>query len=310
MSKKQRILVVDDERIYRKTLSDILEENLDVIVAKNGEQALKRVRDDPDIDLIILDIMMPGMDGLEVLLQLKKSDDSINIPVIFITAMDSPKDEVCGLKLGAVDYINKPFHPEIVKLRVENHLRFVRQRRLLETLVGLDGLTEIANRRCFDETLKNEWQRSKRTKSPLSLAMIDVDYFKHFNDNYGHPRGDTVLKSVANTLTNCLHRLTDLAARYGGEEFVLLFPDTEAVGAETIAEKVRIAIGTLDITHNFSEIASHVTVSIGGTTMIATDDSPRILIEAADAMLYEAKETGRNKVVWGNNNGKTSLLSS
>lgn len=298
MTDKQRIMVVDDERLNRKLLSELLEEHYDIIVAKNGPQALQRVEASPDIDLILLDVMMPDMNGHEVLRRLKSNDATKEIPVIFITALNSTGDEEDGLALGAADYITKPFHPSIVKLRVGNHLRFVHQRKLLETLAGKDGLTEIDNRRRFDEVLEKEWRRSGRNGLPLSLAMIDVDYFKPFNDHYGHAHGDHALRSVASVLTWQLHRPADMAARYGGEEFILLFPDTDAEGAMVLAEKARSAMEALAIPHAQSAAAPHVTISIGGATMVGSEGSPRTLVEAADCTLYQAKAQGRNRVLW------------
>lgn len=298
MTGKQRIMVVDDERLNRKVLSELLDEHYDIIIAKNGQQALKRVEGNSDIDLILLDVMMPEMNGHEVLRRLKSEDSTKDIPVIFITALGSAGDEEIGLALGAADYISKPFHPSIVKLRVGNHLRFTHQRKLLETLAGKDGLTEIDNRRRFDEMLVKEWRRSARNGLPMSLAMIDVDYFKPFNDHYGHAHGDTALRSVANVLTWQLNRPADMAARYGGEEFILMFPDTDAEGARELAEKARAALEALAIPHALSTVAPHVTISIGGVTMIGSEASPQILLEAADSALYEAKARGRNRVVW------------
>ena len=258
---KQRILIADDERINRKVLSGLLEENHDVIIAKNGEQVLRRVKEDLTIDLILLDIMMPEMDGYDVLKALKGNESTKDIPVIFITSLDSVDSEEKGLKLGASDYIAKPFHPAIVKLRVENHLKFVRQRKLLETLAGCDGLTGINNRRYFDETLQKEWSKIKRNNLPLSLVMIDVDFFKKYNDYYGHGAGDSVLKSVASTIVSKLLRPGDSAARYGGEEFALILPETDIEGALCVTEKIRISIEKLAILHEKSDVGDYLTIS-------------------------------------------------
>lgn len=300
--KKHKILVVDDERFNRKVLSELLSEKHNIIVSKNGTQALERIEKNPDIDLILLDVMMPGMSGYDLLRRLKGRDKSKNIPVIFITALDSSDDEEKGLHLGAADYITKPFHPAIVRLRVENHLRFVRQRKMLEKLAGLDGLTEIPNRRNFDETLNKEWKRSSRNELPLSLAIVDVDYFKRFNDHYGHAHGDQTLKSVANLLKWGMRRKTDFAARYGGEEFALIFPETPANKAKERVERIRESIEGLKISHEYSATGPFVTVSIGGVTSISAQSSPELLIETADVMLYKAKNSGRNNVIWNSSN--------
>lgn len=296
--KKQQILIVDDEEVNRKLLSNMLKDTHELIMAENGEQALHIIEANPDIDLILLDVMMPEIDGFEVLECLKELERAKDIPVIFITALISFDNEEKGLRLGAVDYIYKPFRPAIVRLRIENQLHFVRQRKLLQTLVGQDGLTEIANRRRFDESLAKEWKRSQRNGLPLSLLMVDIDFFKLFNDHYGHAHGDLVLKSVAQALAQTIHRPSDLVARYGGEEFVLLLADTNEEGARIFAEKARTAIESLAIDHVHSQVASHITVSIGGATSLNEDSTAEQLLEAADAMLYQAKAQGRNRVVY------------
>ena len=298
MPDKQTILIVDDERINRQTLSYLLEDDYDIILAENGEQALKHVSETPSIDLILLDVMMPEMDGYEVLRRLNESDRSANAAVVFITSKSSVEYEEKGLKLGAVDYIHKPFHPTIIALRLQNHLRSVRQRKLLELMVGYDGLTEIANRRKFDETLEKEWLQSRRMGSPLSLAMIDIDYFKLFNDNYGHAEGDIALKATASALSKSIKRPTDFVARYGGEEFVLLLPDTDSAGGKSVAEKVCHSIEGQQILHGFSDVSDYVTVSIGGVTLTGTDEPPDTIVKIADEFLYRAKGAGRNRVIW------------
>ena len=298
MADRQRILIVDDERLNRKVLTELLEDRHDIVVAKNGPQALQWVKTNTDIDLILLDIMMPGMDGYDVLVQLKQIDHARDIPVIFISARDTAEDEERGLRLGAADYISKPFHAAVVRLRVETHLRIVRQHKLLETLAGHDGLTEIPNRRLFDQVLEKELARSARCGSPLSVAMIDVDFFKQYNDCYGHAQGDHVLKSVAQVLCNTLSRKTDFVARYGGEEFALILPDTDIAGAAELGEKIRLTVEAMKIAHDKSAVADCVTLSIGGITALQVPSCPTNLLELADARLYEAKQTGRNKVIW------------
>lgn len=301
METKQRILIADDERINRKVLSELLEDEYEVIIAKNGKQVLERTKNSCDIDLIILDIIMPDLNGYEVIKILKEADSTKDIPIIFITGLSSSEDEEKGLKLGAADYIMKPFHTSIVKLRVENHLKFVRQRKLLENLVGRDGLTEINNRRRFDEIFLKEWGRAVRTNKPLSVIMVDVDYFKKYNDHYGHASGDNVLKAVAATICDNLKRPGDSVSRYGGEEFAIILPETNIAGGKIIAEKIRKAIENLAIVHEKSDIAPHISISLGGATAWEKDANESDLLKSADDMLYQAKGLGRNQVYWRNN---------
>jgi len=297
---KQRILIVDDERVNRAVLSTVLNDDHQVILAKSGEQALERLGIDAGIDLILLDVLMPDMDGYEVLRRIKQNDATKDIPVMFITALNTIGDEERGLNLGACDYIGKPFSPAIVKARVSNLLRFVRQRKLLETLAGRDGLTEIPNRRAFDQALTQEIGRSERSGQAFSLALLDIDYFKQFNDIYGHARGDEALKAVARAITSALRRPADIAARYGGEEFALVLPDAGPGGAYEFAETIRRAVEDLSMRHEGSAVAPHVTVSIGGITCSGAARDASALLAAADQQLYEAKRSGRNRVCWEN----------
>ncbi len=299
MEDKSKILVVDDERLNLNVLSDLLRQDYKVILAKNGNQALDRVNSETPPDLVLLDVIMPEIDGYEVLRKIKANDHTKDIPVIFITALDSKQDEARGLEMGAVDYIRKPFHPPIVKARVKNHLTISRQRKLLEGLANLDGLTEMPNRRSFELSLEKEWRRCQRSGDVISLAMMDVDCFKQYNDNYGHTAGDEVLKKVARVLMGEARRPGDMAARFGGEEFVLLLPETDASGASFLAEKIRVMIAELGITHDYSSAGNVITASLGGVTVFpSTGSVPQDMTIAADSMLYEAKRRGRNQVLW------------
>ena len=292
------LLVVDDEKQNRLLLTELFEGEYKVIQAKNGLQALERARSHAP-DLILLDVLMPEMDGMATIRALKREDATRNIPVIFITALDSPTDEEQGLNLGAVDYIAKPFHPSIVRVRVRNHLQIVHQRRLLEQLAALDGLTGIPNRRRFDESYALEWRRCRRAGQPLSLVVADVDHFKAYNDTLGHAAGDRVLQEVAAVLRQCARRPGDLAARYGGEEFVLLPPETGAQEAQMLAEELRAKLEARGLTHPASPVGASVTLSIGGasTTPMQAEADPAFF-PLADAALYQAKASGRNCVRW------------
>ena len=293
------LLIVDDEKQNRTLLTELLQDDYQIILAKNGLQALDRAQERSP-DLILLDILMPEMDGFAVIRALKKNDSTRNIPVIFISALDSASDEELGLELGAVDYIAKPFHPPIVRVRVRNHLQSVHQRRLLEQLALIDSLTEIPNRRRFSEVYEKEWRRCMRNGSPLSLIVVDVDHFKIYNDTYGHASGDLVLKRVAQTIQAALQRPADFVARYGGEEFVVILPEIEAAGAQEVAEKIRADVEKQKIHYPESSSANCLTVSLGGATQIpGKTEVDSELFCRADRFLYDAKRTGRNRVVWG-----------
>lgn len=294
----QKVLVVDDDAVNREVLGELLKPEYTVLLARNGIQALERAaRHQPD--LILLDVMMPDMDGYEVLRRLRADPQLAHIAVIFISGLDRPEDEANGLKMGAADYITKPFNATVVMARVALHLQVVRQRRMLERLANVDGLTELANRRRFDEAYELEWQRARRNGRPLSLALLDIDAFKQYNDRYGHPAGDRALRAVARLAGAGLRRPGDLAARYGGEELVLLMPDTGVGAARAVVASICASIGLLDIPHEASSVAPVLTVSVGGATLApgAREHSAE-LFEAADIHLYRAKQAGRNRIVW------------
>jgi len=294
----QKVLVADDDPINRQVLAELLKPEYTVLLAKNGEQALERAtRHAPD--LVLLDVMMPDMDGFEVLRRLRAAPATAQMAVIFISGLDRPEDEANGLKAGAADYIAKPINATVVMARVALHLQFVRQRRMLERLAHIDGLTELANRRRFDELYALEWERARRNGWPLSIALLDVDAFKQYNDHYGHPAGDRALRAVARAARAILRGPADLAARYGGEELVLLLPDTDAAEARDIVGGLCEAIAALQVAHAASPVAPVLTVSVGGVTLGSQDaESAAALFEAADHELYRAKQGGRNRVVW------------
>lgn len=294
------LLIVDDEKQNRLLLTELFGSTYKIIQAKNGVQALEKARQHRP-DLILLDVLMPEMDGMGVLRELKRDDATRLIPVIFITALSSATDEENGLNLGAVDYISKPFHPPIVRVRVRNQLQLVHQRRLLEQLASLDGLTGIPNRRQFDATLLKEWHRCQRNRQPLSLIVADVDFFKKYNDALGHAAGDRVLQEVAATLRQAARRPGDLVARYGGEEFVLLLPETDATSAQALAEGLQQLLHRKAFAHPNSSLGPCLTMSMGGnTTVPSTTALDPEFFALADAALYRAKHQGRNQVRWAN----------
>jgi diguanylate cyclase (GGDEF)-like protein len=242
---------------------------------------------------------MPDMDGFEVCRQLKSHESTRHIPIIFVTAHTDPAQETHGLSLGAVDFIAKPINPAVVRARVNTQLTLKFQSDLLRKLVFLDGLTGVFNRRYFDQQLGTEWARSVRNASPLSMVLLDVDFFKAFNDRYGHQAGDDCLRSIAATLKSALKRPADLVARYGGEEFACILPDTSFDDAMALASDLEVQVRKLNIVHESSAIAKMVTISIGVTSngdASSRPDGGLRLLKLADAQLYKAKHTGRGRV--------------
>lgn len=302
------LLIVDDEKQNRTLLTELLQDDYQIILAKNGVQALERAQSHLP-DLILLDVLMPDMDGLAVIRALKAADTTRHIPVIFVSALDKPDDEERGLDLGAVDYVAKPFHPPIVRARVRNHLHAVHQRRLLEQLALIDSLTEIPNRRRFAEVYEREWRRCMRNQRPLSLIVLDVDLFKRYNDTYGHAAGDVVLKRVASAIQSALKRPADFVARFGGEEFVVVLPDADAGNGWHLAEKIRLAVENEHIAYPESDVGPWLTVSLGGATQVPTGvEVDTRLFDEADRVLYQAKGSGRNRAVWSAASDATHLV--
>jgi len=296
LSAPQTILIVDDTPANIEILGSILRAGYQILFATSGQDALELVAGQVP-DLILLDVMMPEMDGYEVCRRLKADPRTRNVPVIFISSLSEEEDETRGLEVGAIDYISKPISAPIVKSRVRNHLELKRYRDMLENLSAMDGLTGIANRRRLDERLAQEWLRGRRNQSPLSVCMMDIDFFKPFNDRYGHAAGDNCLRRVALALASTVRRPPDFVARYGGEEFVCVLPDTDVNGAAVLADRLRDSVAALGIPHAASTVAGHVTISGGVAAVIPADDSsPAQLLEAADKLLYQAKKAGRNRI--------------
>ncbi|KMT63851.1 diguanylate cyclase domain-containing protein [Catenovulum maritimum] len=294
-----RVLIVDDEKSNLVILSDLLKREAQISLANCGKLGLKKAQElKPDI--ILLDVMMPDFDGFEVIKELKACEITRQIPVIFITGLGDVESEEKGFELGACDYIQKPFHLGIAKARVRLHLTLARQCIMLEELANVDPLTSIANRRKYDEQITNEWAAAQRNKTEIVLAMIDVDQFKQYNDNYGHSAGDLVLSQVGKALNLQLQRPRDFVARYGGEEFVVIIADTNTEGAQKTLENCKQAIEALNIKHEFSQ-HQQITISIGAVIcQPELEQKPEAALKQADEMLYQAKQNGRNRIEWFN----------
>ncbi len=318
------ILIVDDRPENLLSLEQVLESPaLNIVRANSGHEALEKTLDH-EFALILLDVQMPVMDGYETATLLRGNKKTKNIPIIFVTAAHKEQSQVfLGYGSGAVDYLFKPLEPDVLTSKVKIFLELYRQRQLLEIktreldakimeletlkheleesneklrkLSSLDGLTDLPNRRFFDETMNREWQRGTRRQKPLSLILADIDHFKAFNDAYGHVIGDDCLKKVANGLGKSIFRDVDTIARYGGEEFAAILPETDKEGGVLIIQRMLESIEALKIPHIASPTAKHVTVSFGLSTMVpSTDVSPTQLIESSDRALYLAKNSGRN----------------
>lgn len=292
-----KVLIVDDSFLQAAHLEAIIGDEYDVTIAHTAEDGLRRAGSG-DFSLILLDVVMPEMDGFTLLKKLQEEIITQNVPVILITSLTDAENEQRGLVLGAVDYITKPLNPLIVKARVNTHIRLYRYRRQIEQQSMTDQLTGIANRRRYDRYSLTKWHEAARLQVPFSICMFDIDHFKIYNDTFGHPAGDKVIAAVAKTISSHLKRSTDFVARYGGEEFVALSMGDSAIQIYEHVKKVRQAIEDLHIPHSQS-ISQWVTVSIGGITVIPPAKSDYgYYLELADAMLYDAKQHGRNRVVW------------
>lgn len=294
-SREARILIVDDSPMSVRLLSHYVRDMGNIQFALSGMEALEMAAEYlPDI--ILLDVEMPVLDGLEVCQELKQREALKDIPVIFVTARTGVEHEVACLAAGAVDFISKPPNKPVVRARVRTHLTLKRQADLLRELAAIDGLTGIHNRRSFDERIAIECRRHRRTPAPIGVAMIDVDHFKRFNDLYGHLAGDACLRQIAEVIDTTARRPGDLAARYGGEEFVVLLPNTDADAVVRYGEYLLERIRELKIPHDGNGPGT-ATVSIGVTSGEPVADGCNVaLVSLADEALYEAKRSGRNKV--------------
>ncbi len=307
------VLLVDDQRMVAEGIRRMLasEEDIEFHYCAEPKKAVAMaLAIHPTV--ILQDLIMPDMDGYTLVNDYRAEPETQNIPVIVLSTKEDPKDKSKAFERGANDYLVKlPDRIELVA-RIRAHSRsYLAHQALRETqakleqsnaelkkLSCLDGLTGIANRRRLDEFLRMECLRSVRDDTPLSLILIDIDFFKPYNDHYGHLAGDECLRQVARSLDEAVQRASDLIARYGGEEFAVILPNTDLSGARRIAHELCEKIRSLEIPHEYSQVADIVTISLGVVSRVACENlSPSDLINLADAALYEAKETGRNRYV-------------
>lgn len=306
MESRDKVLIIDDSSVQADMLRSILAKEYDVTVAHTAEAGLYHAKVG-NFSLVLLDVIMPGMDGFALLRELQEEIVTRHVPVILITSLRDAENEERELVLGAVDYITKPYYPPIVRARVNTHVKLYRYRSQVERQSMVDPMTGVPNRRSYNISCHNKWQEAIRFRQPISLCMFDIDHFKSYNDTFGHPAGDKVICAVAQTATSFLRRSTDFFARYGGEEFVAILMGCDAATAAEQMQKIRKAVEDLNIPHT-AGTSQWVTVSIGGVTVVPrVEDSYDTYLKLADTMLYDAKRFGRNRVVWSNSRGKEEI---
>ncbi len=298
--KKPRILIVDDDASVLLLVREVLDKRYDVEVARDGIQALEKVRRSPP-DLLLLDLMMPKMNGLEVCRIIKAQTPENFVPIILVTVKSDVQSKVKGLRLGADDYLTKPFNTLELEARVESMLRIKslqdklnERKRELEALSVTDDLTGLFNHRAMQQRLTEEFQRAKRHNEPLSVVMIDADHFKSVNDTHGHLFGDVVLHRLAEIIRDSVREI-DIVARYGGEEFLVILPRTHFSGALAVADRIWRCVKEARFTDNTTE--HNMTVSLGlsfypNARVHTVDD----LVRCADEALYRAKREGRDRI--------------
>ena len=290
-----KVLVVDDSSAMRMALASVLSIEHQVFTAASGQEGLAiAAREHPDV--ILLDVVMAGMDGYAVCAHLKSDPRTEDIPVLFLTSLAGEAEETLALEAGAIDFLVKPFRPKVVAARVRNHVELKRLRDRIRQQSLIDGLTGVANRRRFDEELVEAWSACAMSQKPLALIMLDVDYFKRYNDCFGHPQGDVCLQAVAAVLAQSLTSPGSLVARYGGEEFVCVLPEADALRAMIVARHLCAEVRALGLLHPASDIEKVVTISLGVASLRpAAGGEPQDLLYQADLQLYRAKSEGRNR---------------
>jgi len=296
------ILVVDDNKFIREVVSAMIIDSGHVALTADGhKQALEKLKVDI-VDLVLMDIEMPEIDGFE-LTKIMRKEHTQWFPIIFLSSNDSEEYLTKGIDAGADDYLTKPVKQVILTAKIRAMERIVKMQgalervnKQLEILSSIDPLTQVLNRRGLEEVLANSWQINDRQNGDLSVLMLDIDFFKPYNDNYGHPQGDKCLVEVAGALNETLNRSTDSLARYGGEEFVVVLPFTPTDGARFKAKELIQSLLIKKIKHEYSSVFPYVTVSIGVATKSPLNNvnNANELIKQADLALYQAKKEGRN----------------
>lgn len=297
-----KIMVVDDSRSQRAVLEEYLSGlKCDIVSCASGQEALFLVVESVP-DLIILDVEMPGLSGYDTCRAIRGYLQEHWVPIVYLSANSNPNDLVEGLNAGGDAYITKPVHPDVIKAISKAMLKLsfsqaelLRLNKQLDEVAHFDVLTQVMNRRGYEDMLDRLWKDHQRRHAPLVLMLLDIDHFKKYNDNYGHIKGDECLRSVARVLKDALKRPIDVLARYGGEEFVVLLPDTDLEGAKSVGERLVSAMKAANLEHKFSDTAPYVSVSIGLALANFETGNVEDLLKQADQNLYKAKEAGRNQ---------------
>lgn len=292
------LLIVDDDLSTLSGMELFFSVQYDTVTCDNSESALA-VAQQGHVDLILLDVNMPGMNGHELCATLQQRATTKNIPVIILTGSIDDNTEFNSLNAGAVDFMPKPVDLQTLRLKVENHMKLARHRRELSEMSYTDALTGVANRRYIEKILRRECQAAVRTEQPLSLAIIDIDNFKDYNDTLGHQKGDQCLAQVAQTLKGTLRRENDLIGRFGGEEFMVILPNTDLAGAEGIVHQMLTKLREVAVLHPASDCSNLVSVSVGiasySPDLLSDDElNADALFAQADDKLYQAKQNGKD----------------
>jgi diguanylate cyclase (GGDEF)-like protein len=300
-----KILLVEDSATLRFAMRNyIIEAGHTPLIAQTGEEALQLL-ENTTVDMIIMDVEMPGLNGFETTRLIREWLGGHWLPIIFVTGRNEDESYHEGIESGGDDYLIKPVSAMILKAKIRALERITEMRDQLnhlnaelEALSQLDSLTQLYNRRTFNEMATQQWLLATRNQTSVSILMIDVDHFKLYNDHYGHPAGDLCLKKIAQVIGQCLRRPFDLLGRYGGEEFIVLLPDTDSAGALGVAQTINRELEAVAIRHEVSPTHHTVTVSIGGVTSTRTNNNTlEDLIKHADRALYKAKLSGRNRAL-------------
>ncbi|MCF6204865.1 MAG: diguanylate cyclase [Methylococcaceae bacterium] len=305
-----KVLIVDDSKTIRALVAECAKTlGHEVFHAETGELALKVVEDN-NIDLVLMDVELPGLNGFETTYAIRAMEKIDWFPIIFISSKIDDDSFAKGILSGGDAYLQKPINPLRLQLTITSMERIYMMRQKLhktqeelvvankelKLLASFDQLTDLPNRRNFDETLKRQFLLAQRNKNSLAFIMCDIDFFKPYNDHYGHQQGDECLTTIAKAIGSIPDRPTDKACRYGGEEFAVILPDTNRIGGAHVAEKLRQVVLDLAIEHNKSKIGPYVTLSLGLAVYTGQFETKEELIKAADDALYRAKKNGRNRV--------------